>query len=270
MSYTDLELSEYEGNPNELYEFQYGSAIYRYTSADTDLNIEGNDYEAVPINRGKIEKNQDIRRVALTITISRKVPFATLFIGSPPTSEVVINIKRFHGGLPTDVIIIWIGRIVNMTYEEDTVEIRCESIHTSIKRPALRRFYQANCPHVLYGDDCRASELTYREPITLDSVNGTALVSSQFSGFSDDYFTGGYIQYNDGVSDGLRYIVSHTGDTILINLPLDSLRAGVEILTFPGCDHTLNTCNNKFNNKANYGGFAYIPAKNPFGGSPIF
>jgi hypothetical protein len=38
---------------------------------------------------------------------------------------------------------------------------------------------------------------------------------------------------------------------------------------YPGCDRTKETCNDKFSNILNYGGFAWIPAKSPFDGSSI-
>jgi len=31
-----------------------------------------------------------------------------------------------------------------------------------------------------------------------------------------------------------------------------------------GCDHSVSTCAARFDNLANYGGFPFIPTKNPF------
>jgi hypothetical protein len=31
-----------------------------------------------------------------------------------------------------------------------------------------------------------------------------------------------------------------------------------------GCDHSVSTCAARFGNLANYGGFPFIPTKNPF------
>ena len=45
---------------------------------------------------------------------------------------------------------------------------------------------------------------------------------------------------------------------------------GDTIYLYPGCDRTLATCTAKFGNSANFGGFPFIPTKNPFGGSPIY
>src|SRR3546814_2715916 len=42
--------------------------------------------------------------------------------------------------------------------------------------------------------------------------------------------------------------------------------AGTAISLYPGCDHRRMTCKDKFNNILNYGGFDWIPTKNPMGG----
>jgi len=38
---------------------------------------------------------------------------------------------------------------------------------------------------------------------------------------------------------------------------------------YPGCDRVRATCESKFDNLDNFGGFPWIPTKNPFGGSSI-
>ena len=38
---------------------------------------------------------------------------------------------------------------------------------------------------------------------------------------------------------------------------------------FAGCDRTFATCQSKFGNSLNFGGFPWIPVKNPFAGDSI-
>ena len=42
------------------------------------------------------------------------------------------------------------------------------------------------------------------------------------------------------------------------------------VTLYPGCDHTLTTCDTAFSNSLNYGGFPAIPQKNPWAGDPVF
>ena len=39
---------------------------------------------------------------------------------------------------------------------------------------------------------------------------------------------------------------------------------GQDVDVFAGCDHTVDTCDQKFDNVINYGGWPYVPSKNPF------
>ena len=41
------------------------------------------------------------------------------------------------------------------------------------------------------------------------------------------------------------------------------------VTLYPGCTKSRAVCKNKFDNLNNYGGFPWIPTKNPFGGSSI-
>ena len=37
-----------------------------------------------------------------------------------------------------------------------------------------------------------------------------------------------------------------------------------------GCDHSMAVCAGRFDKLDNYGGFPFIPPKNPFDGTPVF
>ena len=102
------------------------------------------------------------------------------------------------------------------------------------------------------------------------------------AGYPAGFFTSGMIEAPDGT---LRFITGHSGSTLTLIRPLESLNSffakngygegygygygGLVIRIYPGCDRTKETCQSKFNNLNNYGGFPFIPLKNPFGGSSI-
>jgi hypothetical protein len=68
------------------------------------------------------------------------------------------------------------------------------------------------------------------------------------------HLAGGLLEWVDG--GGMlerRMIMTHSGNNA------------------PGCDHTTGAAGcGKFNNVANFGGFPYIPTKNPHGGGPLY
>lgn len=61
-----------------------------------------------------------------------------------------------------------------------------------------------------------------------------------------------------------RLIVEHNGAEITLNYPFRAMAAGMEVTLYAGCDHSIETCDDKFNNLVNFLGFPYTPSLNPF------
>ncbi|WVX90535.1 tail assembly protein [Vibrio phage VpP2 MP] len=61
-----------------------------------------------------------------------------------------------------------------------------------------------------------------------------------------------------------RYIMSSDATGILLDAVPIGLAVGMEVSLVAGCDRTKATCQSKFNNLANYGGYLAVPTKNPF------
>lgn len=114
------------------------------------------------------------------------------------------------------------------------------------------------------------------------SVSGASVVVPEAAAQVNGYFLGGMLRAPDGL---LGYIVGHSGSQITLQRPLNSLvtafaeigygrsygsyYGGLAVKLYPGCDHIRLTCKNKFGNLDNYGGFDWIPTKNPMGGSSL-
>lgn len=271
MTFDVAENSAFDGSPVEGFEFARSTQTWRYTSSDENTTIGGNIYTSVAIQRSKIEQNQDPGRNPITLTVPRNLDFVQQYIASPPTDSIQLTIRRTHRTDGTNqVIVTWIGRVVNVKFEDSQVTIRCEPIFTSLKRPALRRLYQTTCPHLLYGDSCRAARSTFELTTNITVVSATVLSSTQIGLQADGYYTGGFVEWTVSGVVNKRLILTHVGNQVTLNLPLTGISTGNEVKVAPGCDRRLTTCINKFNNVVNYGGFPYIPGKNPFDGTPVF
>jgi len=85
------------------------------------------------------------------------------------------------------------------------------------------------------------------------------------------WYAGGYLEYDvvTGISER-RFITDHTSGALTLTTVPAGLVVGATVRVYPGCDHTLATCASKFGNAANYGGFPFMPTKNPFDGSPLY
>lgn len=269
MTYDSRENSLQAGEPIELYQFTYGNNIYRFTSAQTAVSAVGHTWQPAYLKRSSLDYSAEKSRSNLKIDTNRQFEIADLYRIMPPSDVVLLTVFRLHAG-DGDYAIIWSGRVMGVDFAGSTATMTCEPITTSLKRTGLRRLYQRTCPHVLYGSACKVNKASFMLTATLTTVYGTALGCSAFGLYSDRFFAGGYIEFEyNGVVER-RFITDHTLTQITINVPLIGLESGSSVRVYAGCDHTKQTCSDKFNNLLNYGGFPYIPQKNPFGNNGIY
>jgi uncharacterized phage protein (TIGR02218 family) len=222
----------------------------------------------VPISRNAVEATSEVARLALEIRCSRSLPVLDLFAVAPPEDIVLITLRRLHAG-DGEAVVMWMGRILNVTLNNAAAEIHCESVYTSLKRTGLRRLYQKSCPHVVYGSGCGLTRATYKATKTVSTVSGTTITVSSI-GVADAYYAGGYLEWTSSGVVHRRAIRSQTGGSIEISFPIPGIAAAASVDLYPGCEHTLSTCTSKFANSDNYGGMPFFPTKNPFGGVALY
>ncbi|OED39011.1 hypothetical protein AB833_17385 [Chromatiales bacterium (ex Bugula neritina AB1)] len=269
MSYASRETSTADSSPVELYEFRRGGDTWRYTSGAQDIHHATNLYSAVPIQRSNIEQASEMGKTGLRITCARDLAFAQAFIATPPAEITLLTLYRQHRG-DNQTLAIWMGRVLNAEWRSAEVELNCEPAYTSLQRVGLRRLYQRNCPHVLYGTACGVSAVVFRVAATVASIAGNRLSVPTAADYGAGYFAGGYATWAANGITEKRMITEHGSDAITLSAAPPGLNPGDGITLYPGCDRTLKRCQEKFSNSANFGGFAFIPAQNPFGGSPIY
>lgn len=270
MTYNAREQSLTDGQPIELYTFSREYQRWRYTSADRDVTTLDGTFLARPITRSAIETSPERVRSNLTITGPRDLEISDMYRVAPPTLAVTCIVQQMHAG-DTEVATLWTGRIAAVEFTGPSSIITLEPVNASMKRIGLRRIYQKQCPHVLYGGACRVNREVYRVDGTVDSTTGSTVVVPEASLAPAKHFAGGYIEWE--VLTGIierRFITDHTGATLTVTSAPWNLELGQAVRLYPGCDHTLATCGTKFSNAPNYGGFPFFPTKNPFGGDPIF
>lgn len=269
MTYDLREESLQSGEPIELYQFTYGENSYHYTSAKDAVEQMVHTWQPAFLKRDSVDFSAEKGRNNLKIETNRQMAIADLYRIMPPSEMILFTLYRFHAN-DQEVVVIWSGRLLNVEFESSKATLVCEPITTSLKRTGLRRLYQRQCPHLLYGDSCKVNKADFSITTNLSAISGTVLNSASFGLYADQYFAGGYIEFHwNGVTER-RFITEHTGAKITINIPLMELAVGSAITAFAGCDHAKETCHTRFNNVLNYGGFPYIPQKNPFGGNGIY
>lgn len=258
----------------EVYTINYDFNRWRYTSGDEDVYVEPVIYRAVPISRSEIELSTDETSASFTVNFPLDSEFLELFRVAPPSGLVTLLCEKFDDVTQATTEIVFKGRIVNVGWETNAAVVTCESSSQAIRRMGLRRHYQYGCPYMLFGGECRVDReqfvtigaATNLTTITFDLIEGV--------GRPHGYFAGGYVEYTHSeLQTTERIAISDSnGDTGVITLfsfPI-GLSPGEEVRVYAGCDRTLKTCAEKFNNAENYGGMPFIPTKDPFGGDPLF
>lgn len=270
MSFDLIETSEFMGSPVELFEFSRGDEYWRYTSADENKTV-GQSYEAIQITRSKINNSQDTSKSPVTITCPRTSEISELYLAGKVGNIIDVAIKQYHeSDTVQQVITIWIGRISNVKFDDDKCSIKCESILSSLNRTTVPVTYQKTCPHILYGDACKADKSLGSVDGTVSSVTKHTITAPEFSSQPDGYFVGGYVEAELANYSEYMNVVEHVGNTITLSTDVRNIIAGSTVTAFSGCKHNTSDCQNKFNNIENYGGFPWIPRKNPMAGESVF
>lgn len=266
MSYTAQENSVASGRPVELYRFAIGAQRWTYSSGQTAVVYQSETYSPATIKRSGIEQGNEINRAGIEIMLPRDNPLASLFIASPPEGVVSVTIYRQHASdSALETIVLWKGRVGGARLAGSELGLKCEPVATSLKRTGLRARYQLICRHALYSAGCGALKDSFRVDGTVAAVSGATVQVAVAASKPDGYFVGGMLESNDGA----RMIVGHAGVNITLVAPMPSLSAGMAVRLYAGCDHSTAICLDRFDNLVNYGGFPFIPVKNPFTGDAI-
>jgi uncharacterized phage protein (TIGR02218 family) len=125
-----------------------------------------------------------------------------------------------------------------------------------------RKVLQPGCGWVFGDDGCTINKATFTFANTSSPLTSNInLVPATPFTQADGYFTQGVITFTSGRNTGLSgFVQQHINGQLRLNKPfLFPVLPGDAFRVVAGCDHTLTTCLQKFNNSINYGGTPYIP-----------
>lgn len=262
MSYGDFENSVQDGQPVEFYEFLLGDIQYNYTSAEDTIVIGATEYTPVAISRSRYALGSERRQEIMTVTMPSSIAPATKYISIVPGQLCTLTIKRRHRG-DSELVVLFKGIVRSVGYSDDgyKADLAVAPLTYALSRDVPRDTYQSLCNRVLYDAKCGVSQSSFDHTGEVLVVDGNTLTVDGLDGQPDGYWTGGFVQY--GTNDW-RMVLSHTGNDIVLLMPFPANVDGKNVTVFAGCDHTLATCKSKFNNVANFGGFAFVPTRDIF------
>jgi uncharacterized phage protein (TIGR02218 family) len=219
-------------------------------------------YEPAYIKRSAIEQTGDDVRNAMSVTVSRTNDFVALFIAASPEVPIYFTLYRGHG---TTFVTHWVGSVLGVTFEQDDAVIQIGPPYRGGKTSGLRRKYQKQCTYPLYGFQCGLNRSSWVISGTVNAINGKVLTINAAGAYADGWFRGGI--FVSGETE--RMVVSHSGTSINVGQGVNLVDVGDSCSLYAGCTHTYTVCNDKFNNRINYGGHPWIPSRNPFGGDGV-
>lgn len=261
---------------SDLYRVVLGSSVYTMTSADEAVEYGSGPlgalekYVPTPMGRSGITIKNELTKANLQVRLPLDHPLVVAVLSS--WLEVIAPLTVFRSR-PSGTKVIWKGRLSASQPDDSHCRLIFESIFTSMRRTGARARYLKMCRHPLYGRGCYLDPEDFAQLASLDAIVGRVITVPEAALLPTGWLDGGMVRAPDGT---LAYIQKHVGDQLTLNRvsgaltgPLAVDGPGVAITIYPGCDHSYATCESKFANDNNYGGFDHIPTKNPMGGSSI-
>lgn len=275
MSYATEESSAENGNPVELYNFVYSGQSFFLTSSDTPIDHLGHTFTPTAIQRPKIEDSSNVDKANLEITVSKDSPVAAIFADGPPSEVVFVTVWSTHvTDTDAQFVVAWKGRVIDCNWEPDSATLTTENVFSSLLRSGLGPRFSVQCTVPLYSMACGIAKESRKVTTTITAISGLNITVDLAGENPDNWFGGGLLSWTNSVFGNTEWRAIRSSDkaTGVITLPTHApgLAAGQTVDVYPGCDHSLGTCDSKFNNAVNYRGHPYIPVINPFGGNAIF
>lgn len=261
MAFEDVDQSRQDSQPIELATLTLGGVVYRYTSSDVDYVHVAGTYLSVPMMRTSqiLHPVGEAREIVLELPDDSDAMIQNIY-GVLPT-QMHVKIERVQLGAVGDTTrTVWEGDIDGINVEGRVAKLRIPSMmDAAVAIPVPAIFHQPQCNFALYDPNtCKVSTAAFAVDTTISTVATKSVTVGSVGGHPDGYFRAGVIIR---VSDGeKRTITSHEGTTLGILNPFRVLVATDAVQILAGCDYTIQTCHERFDNRLNFGGHPYVPS----------
>lgn len=243
----------------ELYRFQQGNQIFNLTNSSVVEIWEGVAYEPVRVTRSGVKHTSDLSGFDIQITIDKESPVVPLSIFRDSDNPLSLRVIRIRAN---EEIGIWNGRVTNASIESPVeAKLECRPIIEIVDRSGLSPTYARECRHTLYRTGCNVNIEQYREGGEITAQDGPFVQIPLAESFPQGYFSLGFVEWGSVSRGIMRQLPDGWFE---LAEPFINLSTPQAVNVYPGCNRTIDTCKNKFDNVENYGGFPWVPRKNPF------
>jgi uncharacterized phage protein (TIGR02218 family) len=245
---------------------------YRYASSDIAITWDEFTWDATGllIERDKVTSTLGVEVATVNLRVSASdtmliegLPFMIAASRGQLDGALIWIERAFLDGNNAVIgqpVIMFYGMASTVDANRSYVNVAVNSYTEKLNIKMPRNLYQPGCQHTLYGSGCGANRVTFMESGTVSSATTNTITPTSLAQ-SAGYFDLGAVVMTSGVLNGeLRTVKSWAGGVLKLVSPFTiAPSAGDTFKVYPGCDKTLTTCQNKFNNKANFKGFPFIP-----------
>lgn len=244
-----------------------GGSFLTITDLDRNLVIGGETYLSMPgVSSTKIDDTSGFEPSNLELH---------LLIDGAIITEDFLRSGKFarargqmfvvdYNDLPNDlndVDIIWIktGTVGNIQTRGKMATLELRGFEQALKQNVVAtgsRF----CRATLGDSKCTVDLNLFHFATTVLTHNAKNITTG--ATILQDFLSNGYIEITSGIYTGSKFDVATNADKtiLLVDRPPFSL-IGLSIKAFAGCDKSINTCNNQFNNVINFQGEPHVPTR---------
>jgi len=159
--------------------------------------------------------------------------------------------------------IVWFyGRVAETDVGRSKIDMKVKSLLNLLAQQQMpRRLYQAACTHVFGDAMCTFNRASLAATVIAAAGSSQAVIVTSLSPSPATLYDQGTIIATSGANAGQTRTIAQlsAGNITLLKAWLEPVAVGDGFQLLPGCDHTVATCQNTFNNLIHYGGFPYIP-----------
>lgn len=267
--------------PVHLFVFTRQHLVWRYCTADRDIEVDGKVYLSAQIERSAIEQTIERAKDKLSIKFAYLLdPDAaeypvTQSLGDnwfpyAPHDTIGVVCMEFDAGIGAIPNVEWIGVVIQPRFGDAEIELTCEPGNGYNRARGQGACWQRTCGKTPYSTGLRGCNL---DRAVLQVSGELSAASSQWlsaPAFGDSAFTlaGGFLTWT--AANGLlmrREVAAHEqGSSQLVLVPGGpSPATGDAVIALPTCPRTWDACAAR-GNTDNYGGSLFKPVKNPVDG----
>jgi uncharacterized phage protein (TIGR02218 family) len=166
-----------------------------------------------------------------------------------------------YGNTSPGTVVLFAGKVSDLDCSRTGIDMKCRSHLELLNIQMPRRLWQQSCTHTFGDAMCLFDRASLQASFAAGAGSMPNAITGAVTPNPGGLYNQGTITGVSGANVGFsRTVASVENGVVLVKLPfLSPVIPGDQFQLLPGCDRTLTTCTNIFNNSIHFGGFPYIP-----------